>query len=86
MERGGGKRKKGRVNSWENMIDKTYWSHMDTGNSTVDELIYGGQYRWAFGVGRHYSTDIVQSYGGTHLFSKDLTCFTWYDVILCSNS
>ena len=22
----------------------------------------------------------------THLFSKDLTRFTWYDVVLCSKS
>ena len=42
MEVGGGKRMEGRVKRWENMIDKTYWSHMDKGNSTVDELIYGG--------------------------------------------
>ena len=39
MERGEGKWKEGRV---RNMFDKTYWSHMDTGNSTVDELVYGG--------------------------------------------
>ena len=37
-------------------------------------------------MGRHDSTDIVQSYRETHLFSKDLTCFTWYDVVLCSKS